>query len=114
MTRPACTFPALALGLALAPAPAGAVDYLVRIAGFSYEPAELVVTDEDRVTIEAGGGHPLRGDDGSFVCDSNCEVDLPPGIHGYHCANHGAPGSGMAGRITVIEATLFVDGFEDP
>src|SRR5687768_14476415 len=114
MTRPAGTPLALALALALAPAPAGAIDHVVQIVGFSYEPAELVVTDEDRVTIEAGGGHPLRADDGSFTCNSSCEVDLPLGVHGYHCASHGAPGSGMSGRIIVVAATLFVDGFEDP
>lgn len=95
-------------------APAQAVDYTIRIAGFSYEPSDLVMTDEDRVTIEAVSFHPLVADDLSFSCATNCSPVLAPGRHGFHCTSHGGPGSGMAGSVTVIPATLFVDGFEAP
>jgi hypothetical protein len=95
-------------------APAGAADHTIRIVGFSYEPKDLVMTDEDRVTIEAEGFHPLFADDFSFQCSSTCSPALGPGRHGFHCGNHGAPGSGMSGSVTVVRATLFADGFEAP
>lgn len=100
--------------LACCAARAGAADHGVAIVGFAYEPATLAILEGDTVTIEASPTHPLAGDAGTFGCAADCTLVLPPGVHGYHCASHGAPGGiGMAGEITVVAAPpLFADGFE--
>src|SRR5687768_4650683 len=87
------------LAAVLAPPVARAADYVVRIAGFSYDPPVLTVTDEDTVTIEATGFHPLLADDGSFACTSDCAPPLKVGDNPFRCGNHG--GLGMAGSVTV-------------
>ena len=97
---------------ALAPRPAHGADYVVRIVGFAYDPPVLAVSDEDTVTIEATGFHPLVADDGSFACTSDCAPPLKLGDNPYRCCNHG--GFGMAGSVTVIARPLYADGFEDP
>ena len=103
---------AAGFAFALVPRVAGSADYVVRIVGFAYDPPVLSVTDEDTVTIEATGFHPLVADDGSFACTSDCAPPLKVGENPYRCGNHG--GFGMAGSVTVIARPLYADGFEDP
>lgn len=100
--------------LACSVAPAGAVDHFGAVVGFTWEPASLSISEDDTVTFQASPSHPLVGDAGTFGCDSQCTLRFAPGVHAYHCGNHGAPGGlGMSGQITVaVGPPLFADGFE--
>jgi len=121
------------LGLALLPAlafagqHAQAATWYVDAGGaqIAFVPATLTIGAGDSVTfINRGGFHNVVADDGSFRCAHGCDDDgaggngnassdfwiatvaFPtPGIHGYFCEPHGAPGSGMFGTIVVLAPT---------
>lgn len=85
----------------------------VKVQNFSYDPADISVEAGDTVRfIWIEGDHPTSFDDASFssfdMDNNNQQHDLvieTAGTHGYYCENHGSPGGGMHGSITVSSAT---------
>lgn len=112
-------FAALACAAA---APAVAAQHYIDLGGpdFFFRPAYLTITAGDSVTfVNHGGLHNVVADDGAFRCAHGCDADggngnasddfwiatitlSEPGIVGYFCEPHGAPGSGMYGTIEVL------------
>jgi plastocyanin len=105
------------LGLSLlVAAPCWATEYIVT-AGVTangtpdlvFSPFSLTINVGDTVKFVNGGGfHNVVADNGSFTSGAPSQagwsVTVPfnnPGVFGYYCAVHGAPGSGMFGKITV-------------
>jgi len=109
--------------LGLASASAWAVDHPVTVGGgpLSFSPATLSIAAGDTVTFtNAGGLHNIASDPGavtSFHCSDACgasptgnpssnlwsqTITFPtPGTVGYFCEQHGSPGQGMFGTITI-------------
>jgi plastocyanin len=114
----------LALGLLTVPAvsPAWAADHVVGASGMEFSPSTLTIQAGDTVTwMNFGGSHNVAADDGSFRCSNGCDdtggngaisgaswtftrTFNTPGTIGFHCQNHGSPGAGMFGTITVQAA----------
>lgn len=92
----------------------------VRVENYSYVPDEISVKEGDTVRfIWVEGVHPTRSDDGSFASfdmdNNNQQHDLvieTAGTYGYYCENHGSPGGGMHGSITVEAATSVSDAVQ--
>ena len=100
-----------------ADANAGGVAGSVGIKGFAYTPPTITIEAGETLDFEASSFHPLKFDDFELGCTDNCNVTfLTVGTYGFHCINHGAPGTGMAGTVTVIESSItdrvFADQFE--
>ena|SRR5690348_3154374 len=90
-------------------------------AGLAFQPAALNIVPGDTVVfVNKGGFHNVVADDGSFTCAAGCKGDTKgdtgapssanwtfnltfpnPGVIGYYCVIHGAPGQGMFGTILV-------------
>lgn len=107
---------------ALCPA-AHATVFIVNVGGseLSFTPQTVTIDPGDTVTfINRGGVHNAVADDGSFRCALGCDGDGhngnghasganwtasvtfdKPGMVGYFCEIHGAPGQGMYGTIIV-------------
>ena len=105
---------ALAALLPVSLSASAATTHLVTISGFEYVPDRLTIVEGDTVEFEASGSHPLLADNGSFKCAASCQVLFSSsGEFGFYCGNHGGPaGFGMSGIVTVLEAPMFLDGFE--
>ncbi|MGA9333336.1 MAG: plastocyanin/azurin family copper-binding protein, partial [Rudaea sp.] len=91
-------------------------------AGLAFSPKTLTINAGDTVTFtNAGGFHNVHSDPGSvtsFRCSVDCSGNNGPnsngwnatvsfptaGTIGYYCDEHGAPGQGMFGTITVNAA----------
>jgi len=107
-----------------ASASAWAADHPVTVGfggGLVFSPATLSISAGDTVTFtNAGGLHNVTSDPGavtSFHCSNACgaapignpnstlwsqTIAFPtPGTIGFFCEQHGAPGQGMSGTITV-------------
>jgi plastocyanin len=95
---------------AAAALPASGVTVNVAIGGsvLAFTPQVVNMQAGDTVVwTNAGGFHSVQADDGSF----SIPASYPPstlshtfntaGTFGYHCAIHGAPGSGMFGTVVV-------------
>jgi len=113
-----------ALAALLVAAPAAAATHVVEVSNFVFSPRVVVIPVGDSVTwINQGGGtHNVIADDRSFRCALGCDGEggngdaapgpwsvtrtfAQPGSVPYFCEVHGAAGgSGMAGRVEVIEA----------
>lgn len=108
----------LCLVLFSASAVAGGIAANVGISGFTYTPAALTIEAGETVAFAASALHPLAFEDNPDVaCNVACNIVFrTPGEYRFYCENHGAPGSGMAGILTVtassIEDRLFLDPFE--
>jgi len=130
----------LALLLATSPLFAATVNVQVGGAGFNFSPQHVVIIEGDSVQwTNMGGFHNVRSDDCAsalvpglgctFRCANGCDGQggngapssaawqatvafATPGVVGYHCQQHGSPGSSMFGTVTVLGIVL-VDGFED-
>jgi len=117
MLRALGTFVAL-----VAAAPASGVTFIVNVGGNSpptFTPQTLTIHAGDTVLFRNKGGlHNVVADDGSFRCALSCANGTPssqnwqssitfdtPGVVGYFCEVHGAPGVGMFGTITVQAPT---------
>jgi plastocyanin len=78
----------------------------------TFSPKTVTINVGDTVTFKnAGGFHNVVADDNSFTngaASSNnwsfAHTFTEAGTFGYYCAEHGAPGSGMHGTITVKSA----------
>jgi len=89
-------------------------------AGLVFTPSLLTITAGDTVTFKnvAGGHHNVVDDAGAFRCAVDCAANgganstawtavvtySSAGNFGYYCEQHGAPGLGMFGSITVEAA----------
>lgn len=94
---------------------AGGVETTVGIDGFAYTPANFTIEAGQTINFVASGFHPLQFDDHPLGCGSDCNVNFRvPGSYGFHCVNHGGPGTGMAGTITVVASTITDRVFHDP
>lgn len=101
----------LALFLLLCASFAQAKDWAVSVGGndLRFHPSSLTVSPGDTVTFtNAGGFHNVVSDTGLFSSGSastnGWTLQVPfntAGTFGFHCEIHGAPGSGMAGSVTV-------------
>jgi len=113
----------LAVLVGLASASAWAADHPVTVGGGSltFSPSTLSISAGDTVTFtNAGGLHNVTSDPGAvtqFHCSAACgaspagdpnstlwsqTITFPTaGTVGYYCEQHGAPGQGMFGTITV-------------
>ena len=97
---------------------AGGVAADVGISGFTYTPGEVTIEAGETVGFAASGFHPLAFDDSeTLACGQDCNVIFrTPGEYGFYCENHGSPGAGMFGTITVTASTItdrvFIDPFE--
>lgn len=116
MRRIGLLFPLVAM---VAPAAfAGGVAADIGISGFTYVPGEVTVEAGETVGFTASTFHPLAFDDNAGLgCDQDCNIVFrTPGEYGFFCENHGSPGAGMSGTITVVASTitdrLFLDPFE--
>lgn len=116
MPRSGLFFPLLAL---MSPvAFAGGVGANVGISNQTYTPNEVTIEAGEIVNFAASGSHPLAFDDSDTLgCGQSCNVIFrTPGEYGFYCENHGSPGSGMFGTVTVIASTIedrvFIDPFE--
>lgn len=106
---------------ALSGLPAAATDFVVTASGMSFSPGERTIQVGDTVTFKnLGGDHNVRANDDSFRCAHGCDDDggngaissdwtftrvfNAAGVVPYYCENHGSPGGGMHGTITVIAA----------
>jgi plastocyanin len=84
----------------------------VRMTSLTYQPQTLTVPVGTTVTWTNSDGmvHTVTADDGSFDSGSLADGDTyavtfnAPGTYGYYCVPHGAPGSGMWGRIVVTDS----------
>lgn len=90
-------------------------------AGLAFAPQSLTIAPADTVVfVNKGGFHNVVANDGSFTCSAGCKGDSKgdtgapsnanwtfnltfpnPGVIGYYCVIHGAPGQGMYGTIVV-------------
>lgn len=101
-----------------AEAMAGGVVADIGISGQTYTPNEAIVEAGEIINFAASGAHPLRFDDNEDIgCGQSCNVIFrTPGEYGFYCDNHGSPGAGMFGTVTVIASTIedrvFIDPFE--
>jgi len=111
----------LALVLFAVPA-ASATNHVVGANGMQFSPSTLTIKAGDSVTwMNFGGSHNVMADDGSFRCANGCDdtggdgevsgaawsatrTFNTPGTIGYFCQQHGSPGVGMFGTITVQAA----------
>ena len=97
------------------PDPAAANTVHVLSEGNRFEPAEITIEVGDTVNWywpPSSAGHNIVPDDGDLPPHSGPPDAYPrshsfrftaPGVHGYHCAVHGAAGGiGMSGTITVV------------
>lgn len=85
-----------------------------------YSPQTVTIHAGDVVTWQYGGGthsHPTASDNGAWatftINTANPSQSMPfptVGTFAYHCSNHGAPGSGMFGVITVAAALAVQPG----
>jgi len=111
----------LVCALLAAPVAARAANQNVSVggAGFSYSPSTVTIQVGETVTwSNAGGGHNVKADNGSFRCSNGCDGaggngDLSTdawhatvqfntaGTFGYHCEAHGGVGTGMHGTVIV-------------
>jgi plastocyanin len=97
---------------------AGGIAADVVIVGFTYSPPDVTIEAGETIAFEASGFHPLAFDDNEALgCSQNCNVIFrTPGEYGFYCENHGNPGSGMFGTVTVTDSTIedrvFIDPFE--
>lgn len=103
-----------ALMAMLAAAPLSAAEHRIDVGFGAFTPRDLEIQVGDTVRwVGIGGLHNVVADDGSFT--SGPPVPAPwsfsrtfnePGIVGYYCAPHGAPGGvGMSGRVRVVGGT---------
>ncbi|HEX4496200.1 MAG TPA: Calx-beta domain-containing protein [Thermoanaerobaculia bacterium] len=102
---------ALILAAAALPASAATVKVTVGGADLVFTPQTVSIQTGDTVTwTNAGGGHNVASDDGSFsnaVSGSAWTFShtyTAAGTFGYHCSVHGSPGSGMFGTVVVADA----------
>ncbi|HJU39676.1 MAG TPA: plastocyanin/azurin family copper-binding protein [Tahibacter sp.] len=115
----------LLVGLVLiaAGSAAHAANHTVQVGGggLVFTPSTLTIQRGDTVTfVNAGGFHNVVADSGGFRCANGCDgaggngnlssaqwsatvAFNNAGTFGYFCDAHGAPGSGMAGRVIVEE-----------
>jgi len=115
VTTPNCALPCSIANLSVSTGTA--VTHIVQVQDFQFAPQNITVTVGDTVrfvwtgvvqhttTSDATSG-PLVWNSGlhgnGFVFDV---VIAAPGVHGYYCVPHGAPGGiGMAGSITALPA----------
>jgi plastocyanin len=122
-----------AAALALASSAAMAIDHPVTAnPNLTFSPQFLTINAGDTVTFtNAGGMHNVASDPGavpSFHCSTACgaspvgdpnstlwtqTIAFPtPGTVGFHCDQHGAPGAGMFGTITVSPTPVELQSFE--
>lgn len=98
-----------------ADANAGGVAGSIGISGFTYTPATITIEAGETLDFAASGFHPLKFDDFALACTENCQVSFrSAGSYGFHCSNHGGPGTGMAGTVTVIDSSAADRVFADP
>jgi plastocyanin len=102
---------ALVLAAAALPATAATVKVTVGGADLVFTPQTVNLQTGDTVTwTNAGGGHNVVADDGSFSnavsgsAWSFSHTFAAAGTFGYHCSVHGSPGGGMFGTIVVADA----------
>lgn len=106
---------AMALALVwLAARSGGATTHHVEVGGshgFAFSPMTVTIQPGDTVTwTNEGGNHSVTADNGSF--DSGVSSNAwtfshtypSAGSFGYHCDEHGGPGSGMFGTVVVQAA----------
>lgn len=108
--------------------PAQAANHIVELGGswgFAFEPSHLFIQTGDTVTFRnLGGFHNAVSDAARFRCANGCDGDgaggngdasnagwqsvrtfNQAGAFDVYCEPHGSPGFGMAGVITVEQAT---------
>lgn len=101
-------------------APATATEFTVTASGMEFSPVQTTIQVGDTVTFKnLGGSHNVAADNGSFRCAHGCDGDgaggdgsissgwtfsrtfNSAGTVPFHCQQHGSPGGGMHGTITV-------------
>ena len=91
--------------------PPGPAPVTITASGTTFSPATTTVPAGTTINFVWGiGAHNVVSDGPSMFANSGAIVSGPnthsvtlsaPGTYNYHCANHGAPGTGMNGTITV-------------
>ncbi|HVT16429.1 MAG TPA: Calx-beta domain-containing protein [Thermoanaerobaculia bacterium] len=103
--------------------PASAANFDVTTGEMTFSPATLTINVGDTVTFTntSQGIHNVHANDNSFRCANGCDGQggdgslssnrwsfqlafNQPGTVGFYCDNHGFPGGGMHGTITVMSA----------
>lgn len=105
--------PAVLAAVLAVPAWGANIDVTVGGAATVFTPATLNIQTGDSVTWHnAGGSHNVLADDNSFTNGAPASNSWTfahtfdtAGTFGYHCINHGSPGSGMFGTIHVTAVT---------
>ncbi|RPI69306.1 MAG: T9SS C-terminal target domain-containing protein [Ignavibacteriales bacterium] len=94
----------------------------VALVGMSFSPKELTIEVNDAVKWTNNGGlHNVVADDNSFTSGATStsiweftHTFDAVGVYGYYCSEHGSPGSGMFGTITVESPTGVDDDLTRP
>ena len=87
----------------------------------TFSPATITIPPGDTVTFQSNAAfaHSAVSDDGTTFSSgaptagpwTYVTPSLSAGIYGFHCAVHGAPGSGMFGTITVQATPVTLQSF---